>query len=320
MIFSKAKWNNASEIQPYISIAKSAEFTVFEGPLQTAFEMFIRPLLGDDLTGDLIGYYNAANPTDKQKRFITLAQRANAFLAFWHDYDEMQITIGNSGAKRQESAETKTPYKYQEQALKKNWKDKGFASLDNMLTFLESEVATFPKYKDSPNYTHSKTAIVRNTSEVNEYYWIANSRIIFLRLRPNFNTVIKTKIAPRLGKIYDDLMEELVKETPADKFIRLRRALVPVVVLHAVSRLMRESGSVTEKGLFFESLKSSEDMYVTSPVALEMINIQAGTAEKDAEQYWALAEKLLRSEFEYAAPSNARIPNRDNTDKKSFFA
>ena len=320
MIFSKQKWNNASEIQTYISVAKSSEFIVFEGPLSTAFEMFIRPLLGETVTADLIGYYNAATPTAKQLRFVELAQRANAFLALWNDYDEMQITISNAGVKRQESGETKTPYKYQEQALKKGWKDKGFAALDTMLNYLESEIATFTNYALSPNYTISKTEIVKSASEVNEYYWIATSRIIFLRLRPHFKTVIETVIAPRLGTIYSDLMTELAKATPNQKYVRLRRALVPVVVLHAVARLMRESGSITEKGLFFEALKSSEDMYVTSPVALEMVSIQAATAEGDARQFWAIAEKLLRTEFEFTSPSTARIPNRDNTDKKSFWA
>lgn len=320
MIFSKEKWNNASEIQPYISVAKSSEFIVFDGPLRTAFEMFIRPLLGETVTDDLISYYNAVAPTAKQKRFIELAQRANAFLAFWNDYDEMQITISNSGAKRQESADTKTPYKYQEQALKKGWKDKGFAALDTMLTYLESETVEFPNYKLSPNFTESKTAIVRSTSEVNEHYWISNSRIIFLRLRPHFKTVIDTIVAPKMGAIYTDLIAELAKATPAEKYVRLRKALVPVVVFQSVGRLMRETGSITEKGLFFDALKSSDDMYITSPVALEMVSIQASTAENDARQYWAIVEKLLRAEFGYTAPSTSRTPNRDNTDKKSWWS
>jgi hypothetical protein len=281
--------------------------------------MFIRPLLGETVTADLIGYYAAASPTAKQQRFVELAQRANAFLALWNDYDEMQITISNAGAKRTESTETKTPYKYQEQALKKGWKDKGFAALDTMLDYLETEITTFTHFAQSPNYTLSKTAIVKSTAEVNEYYWIQNSRIIFLRLRPHFKTVIDTIIAPRMGTIYTDLMTELAKTTPNEKYVRLRRALVPVVVLQSVARLMRESGSITEKGLFFDALKSSEDMYVTSPVAVEMISIQAKTSENDAIQYWALVEKLLRAEFEYTAGSAARIPNRDNTDKKSFW-
>lgn len=320
MIFSKEKWNNASELQPYISVSRSSEFTTFEGPLRNAFEIFIRPLLGEDLTADLVAIYLKTTPDNKEKRLLELAQRANAFLALWYDYDEMQISISNAGAKRQESGETKTPYKYQEQALKKGWKDKGFAALDTLLIFLENEVADFPNYKSSPNYTQSRTDIVRSTTEVNECYWIANSRIIFLRLKPHFKTVIETFVAPKLGSIYTSLVDELIKETPEQKYIKLRKTLVPVVVMMAVARLMRETGSITEKGLFFQALKNSDDMYYTSPVALEMISIQANTAENDAHQYWALAEKILRSEFNYSAPSSARIPNRDNADKKSFWA
>lgn len=92
MIFSLGKWNNAAEIRPFVSVAKSTEFVTLEAPLRNAFENFIRPTLGEDLT-ELIEYYTGNTTDKKQKRFIELAQAACAFLAFWSEYDEMQLLI-----------------------------------------------------------------------------------------------------------------------------------------------------------------------------------------------------------------------------------
>ncbi len=323
MIFSTTKWDDAAELQQYISVANSLHFKSVEAALKNAFEMFIRPLLGEEMTNELIGYYTAqTTPADaKQMKLLELAQRANAYLAFWYDYNEMQVLIGNSGTVRQESAESKTPYKYQEQALRKGWKDKGFAALDNMLTYLEDEISSFGAFKSSANYTTSKTAIVRNTGDVSEYYWISNSRIIFLRLRPHFKTVIDTILAPRMGAaIYDELMLELAKELPAEKYVKLRKAMIPVVVFYAVARLIRQTGDLTDRGLFFETMQSSQDMATTTPVNNELIAAQATRAEADAIQYWSILEKLLKNSFSYQSSSSSMIPNRNNNDKKSFWA
>jgi len=315
MIFSAQKWNNASEIQPYISVAASLSFATMEAPLRNAFEMFLRSLLGDALITDIETYYADSEATPKQKRLLQLAQRANALLSLWYDYDELQVEISDSGAKRQESDKVKTPYKYQEQSLKKGWKEKGFNALDDLLSYLEAEKATFTHYTSSSK----KTEIVRSAAEIDQFYYINGSRIIFLRLQSHFRNVVNTIVAPRLGDIYANYLTEIVKDTPDAKYVKLRGALLPVVVFYAVARLIRETGSLTDKGLFFETLKNSDDAVNTSPVTDERVVSQAKLAESDAIAYWAIVEKLLKTDFAYTGPSVSKIPKRDNNDKKSFW-
>ena len=319
MIFSSLKWEDASEIMPYVGVSMSLEFSTMEAPLRNSFEMFIRPLIGDAMVTDLIAIYDKTSPTAKETRLLQLAQRANALLAFWYDYDEMQVLIGDAGAKRQESDSVKTPYKYQEQSLKRGWKEKGFNALDDLLAYLETEIATFESFANSTNYTNSKTAIIRNTSEVDYYYYTGGSRLIFLRLKAHFRTVIDTIIAPRLGTIYADLLTDLIATTPQDKFLKLRQALIPVVVYHSVARLITETGSLTDKGLFFETLSGGNDLVTSSPATADMMVAQSNRAEGDALSYWKIAEKLLKSDFEYTTSSGNRVPKRINLDKKAFW-
>lgn len=322
MIFSLEKWNNAVEIRPFVSVAKSTTFATLEAPLRNAFENFIRPTLGEALTAKLIEYYTGNTTDPKQKRFIELAQAACAFLAFWSEYDEMQLLIDDSGSHRQESEKQKTPYKYQEQRIRENWRQKGFNTIDKLLEFLESNAGDFAEFAQSPNYTLLKTQIVRSTKEVNDCYWINNSRILFLRLRPHFKTVTDTIVAPRMGAIYTDMIEKLAAtDTPeADKkkYNKLREMLVPVVVFYAVSRLLKESGSLTERGLFFETFQHPADDFNTDPVSMAAIAPQAAMAEGDAISYWGLAEKHMKVNFAYTPAQSGRLPKFDNTGKKYF--
>ncbi|HRZ98346.1 MAG TPA: hypothetical protein P5084_12390 [Paludibacter sp.] len=319
MIFSYSKWENAAEIRPYVSVARSTQFSNLEASLLSVFENFIRPLLGETMTAKLIAYYSADDPTDKQKRLIEIAQRANALLAFWYDYSEMQLLIDESGSHRQESDTQKTPYKYQEQQLRDGWKMKGFNALDSLLEYLELNVSDFSEFAASANYTLLKKEIVRSTKEAHECYWINNSRIIFLRLKPHFRIVTDTIIAPRLGDIYTDMITSLTGTTPDAKYTKLREKLIPVVVFYAVSRLLRESGSLTERGLFFEMLKAGDDVHNTQPVGMEQIAPQAAMAEGDAISYWTIAEKYLTKELGYSSTTGTRLPKFNNTDKKYFI-
>lgn len=330
MIFSEEKWSNADEIRPYIGASTALSFDTLHASLQNAFGLFIRPLVGDKLVTKLVEIYDSVTDistikeetADKNLKLLYLAQRSNAFLAFWYDYDEFQMLIGDSGVKRQESDQAKTPFKYQEQSLKDGWKNKGFDALDKLLYFLEKNLSDFEDFKESEYYTESLNSIVRNTLEVNNYYTINNSRLIFLRLKTHFRVIEDTIISSRLGsQFYDSFKEEIAKETPEGKYEKLRKLLIPVVVFYSVGRLIKETGSITDKGLFFQTLKGGEDSYQSlSPVTDERLISQANRAEADAISYWLSVERYLNKEFNITATHNKKIPNRNNNGKKSFWA
>lgn len=330
MIFSEEKWAGGNELRPYIAVSNSLSFVTFRPAFLNAFGLFIRPVVGDGVVNKLQEIYDGItdisliteDTPEKDIRLLYYAQRASAFLAFWYDYDEMQVLIGDAGVKRQESEKVKTPYKYQELSLKEGFRQKGFDALDNLIAFLEENTEDYPEYKDSEYYTQTRESIVRNTKEVNRYYNINNSRLVFLRLKTNFRIIEDTVIAPRLGfDLYDDFKAAISDENPEEKYAVLREKLIPVVVFYAVRRLIRDTGSVTDRGLFFQSLKGNEGSYMSNdPVTGSNQALQASEAEADAISYWLLAEQYLKTEFDISRSHAGKVPNRDNNGKKSFWA
>ncbi|MDR1098010.1 MAG: hypothetical protein LBL57_07760 [Tannerella sp.] len=322
MIFSKEKWNDADEIRRYVSVSSALDFETMEAPLRNAFRLFIHPLLGWPMCDTVQDIYTGAPEIeyDTDPELLELVQRANALLAFWYSYDEINVMIGSAGVKLRESEKSRLPFKYQEESLKRGWKNKGFNALDDVLRFLEQHTDNYPEYRQSENFTRSASDIVRCTPDVDRYYFINASRLTYLRLRPHFATVENTVIAPRLGAIFPELKAALTLEEPEEKYTALRDALIPVVVFYGVRRLMMETGDLTDKGLYFSTLSSSDACAGSSPVADERITAQARQAEADALEYWKLAERVLKDLFGMEISAGRKFPVRDNRDKKSFWA
>jgi hypothetical protein len=319
MIFSKNKWEEEREGLDYLKLSNACSWNTVKSPIRNAWDLFLTTLIGEAMAKTLSDIYQKDVQTDSDKKLIRLAQRANILLAFWYDYAELNVLIGDSGFKRQESEDTRTPYKYQEKQLRDGWKSKGFNALDDLLRFLENNISDYSDYAQSENYTQSRNAIIQNTAQVNEVYFINNSRLTYLRLKPHFKVVEDTIIAPRMSDLFQKMKISLADETPEEQFENLRKTLRPVIVYYGVHRLLLETGDLSDKGLFFAALKGDDSDAEIRPVSDERITLQAKQAETDAIAYWNLAENYIRKTFGIE-PTSGSIPRRDNYHKRAFFA
>jgi len=326
MIFSAEKWNNSNEIRQFVQLSASVSFDKFRTPLSNAFRLFLVPLLGNEMIDLLIKIYGSG--TSKiDLELLSHCQRANANLAMWYDFDEINARITDSGFQRQESDTYKTIYKYQENNLRQNFKNKGFNALDEVLSFLERNLESYPQYASSDSYSQKKDAIVKSTAEVNRVYFINSSRILFLRLQAHFSFVEENILQPALGeKLYEQLITSL-GNFPTDKeellkIEELRIKVGKVVIMQAVKRLMAETGSMTDRGLYFTAIqanKNSDD--IEQPVADERLSLQVTQAESDAQAYMTQLMKYVRRSFpEFYNGNTQRMYDRNNDGKQTFWA
>jgi hypothetical protein len=324
MIFSKEKWNEAQEIKQYIAVSKAISFEKMESPLRNAFELFLVSLLGESMTERLQEIYDSENREEKEEKLLCLAQRANANLAFFYEFDEINLRITDSGFQRQDTESFKSLFKYQENHLKQNFKNVGFNALDNLLVFLEKETEVFPEYLQSPSYISSKGSIVRNTEEVNRTYFINESRIVFLRLRTHFDFAEKAILHPALGdKLYEELKRRLREgdETEKTKTEELRIRSGQVIIAEAVRRLLMETGSLTDRGLYFTSIHGGANTDENEkPVEVERLSSQVRQAEMDREVYLTSLMKYVRQAFaDWYEGNPQKVFDRNNDHKRTFW-
>lgn len=340
MIFSAEKWNKGAELKALMKVNTAISFDMMEAPLRNAFRQFLVPLLGDAMAAKVVDIYNIGfnvseknteGTTEREKldaRLLEICQRANANLAFWNDFDEISVRITDAGFQRQKSDNEsfQQVYKYQEDNLRMSFRNKGFNALDELLEFLYRHMTEYSEFASSQAYEDRKTAIVRNTSDVNDVCFINGSRIIFLRLQPHLKFVEKMQLQPAIGdNLYEHLLDSLVnpsedKETQK-KVERLRLACARYIVAMAVRRLLMETGSITDRGLYFTTVKSDEKgNEQKEPVDTKRIAIQIQNLKGDADMYMTALLRIARSYFaDYYAGDPRRIFDRDNDRKRTFW-
>ena len=340
MIFSADKWDNGAEIKRYVNVSAAISFKKMENPLNNAFQLFLVPVLGLPMVDELIEIYRfGPNPnilesgsetaTDREKNdaeLLRLCQYANANLAFWYDFDAINVRITDAGFQRQASENnTFAPaYKYQEDKLRQNFKNKGFNMLDQVIDFLFAHIDIYPEFSFSQTYRTQTSAIVRTTAEVNDIYFINNSRLIFLRLQNHIRFVEEMHLKPVIGeKLYNQLLTWLADgSNNDDKDIeQLRLSCARYIVSLAVKRLLTETGSITDRGLYFTTLQQGKNgNEVKEPVSVDRLSVMVQNLSCDADMYRDALARYIRVRYpDYYVGSPSEVFNRDNDNKKSYW-
>ena len=325
MVFSKEKWNDAAELNQFIPVSAALYFESVQSSLEDAWRLFVLPLLGEALAEEIEAYYVDEDPTALQLKVLNECQRAVANLAFWYNFDELNIRISDQGMQRQESdGSFKQTYKYQEDQLKTSFKNKGFNALDRVIDLLDKHQKDFPLYEQSPAYALRKSSIVRSTAEVDANYFINNSHLIFLRLKPIFKSVEDTVLQPALGDaLYQALTKalkdgtEVLGDTTTEEF---RQRCASFVVLKSIAKLVRQTGSLTDRGLYFASIHEGDGNLSVRPSDRETALSLAGDLEREADTRLNLLMNFIQHYLPaYYKGRQSDVLNRDNNHKRTVF-
>jgi len=332
MLFTKDKNAKMEEIRKYISVSSSSEFDIVAPHIQNAERDYLVPLIGNDLYQRLITFCNEEvhdltdESVQKTNQLFAFVQSAVVHIAYWIGFDVINALITDSGFKRTESNTVKSLFKYQEHNLKHYLRTSGFNGLDTVLQFLELNLVDFKEFEDSPAFSLMKTSFVPTTYIFNDIYFINNSRLTFLRMKPHLQLLEDTHIRPILGPdTYAYLKAEISKPEPDSKVYRILPYIRKPLVFLASAMLMEESGAdLTDNGLYFTAVSAVHvnDTEI-KPSSPERIAILASRNRDLGLTYLDLLQTYL-----YANPSEwpdtprlvGNSFQRNNTDKKTFWA
>jgi hypothetical protein len=334
MIFSEDYWKEEKEGQRVVAVSTGLSWPRMAPLLQSAETDYLRPLLGVAMTHEVNGIYWDLEPpkrTPQEREVLRLAQRAVLNVALWVNFDVLSVRISDQGFQRQESDSWHPAYKYQEDNLRQTFRNTGLNAIDQLLEYLEANIDLFPAFEQSPAYTVSKKAIVRNTAEVQEVYDINSSRLVFLRLRPIINQVEELTLQPAIGDtLYDALLAYLDDGTtsisgtayPSTSFDTLRTLCRKVVVMAAVIQLLRTTGSVTDRGAYFaETIASGGGNETDRTVTDTRLQLLLTDAQRAYDGYLGRLTRWAMSEFADVNGGNPHtVLHRDNDGGKAFWA
>lgn len=318
------------EIKTFLPIGVGNDFMRLKPHIENAENKFIKPLLGSAMYDELQEFYDAGypeNPTEVQeitRELLLKVQHATIHLAYHVGFDFLNVTVSDMGFRRNESEASKGLYKYQEENLKKYFIDAGFNALDDVLVFIENNIASFGEFKAEPNWTALKTAFLPTVKVVESIpFNLHGSRLTFLALQPSIAFIEDTAIKTTLGAtIYDALKTEMAKDEPA----AATKAILPYIrkplIYLASALLMEETGATLDnKGLYFEKFTGVEpDNKLKAPSTEERIAALISRNRMIGNSYLEMLKSYLVENWEGYEGKTGRLPNRDNNNKKTFWA
>ncbi len=334
------------------SSAENTDFNLLSTHLANAELQFISPLFGADMYCALLGYYtnpqtykitddlrlnnflmDATSADDPEldnlsahdKAWALLlfyTQKAIVNLAYYSGFDVLNVMFDNKGFTRFEGDTSKSLFKYQEDGLRKYFRNAGLDGLDTLLEILETRIQHFEAYK-SQLYKH-KGRIFPDTKSFNEVYFINNSRLVFDRLRQHMRLAEDLHLAPVITKANLDLIStELLKENPAQFVLDILPYVRKPIAYISSALLMQETGAeLTDRGLYLKGLKNlnNSDLEINTPEA-RVVDLIARNF-KIAEQYMITLRQFMAanaSQWNNYSNPRAGLHNRDNSGKRTFF-
>jgi hypothetical protein len=323
-------FQNVTEIKAILPIGVGNDFNRLKPHIENAENKYIRPLLGFDICDELRLFYETAypaSPTDNeilQKELVGKIQFATIHLAFFLGFDFLNISVTDAGFQRIETERTKGLYKYQEDSLKTFFSETGLNALDDILVFLEKNIAHFENYLTSENFSKLLTTFLPNTKVVEEIpFALHGSRLIFMALQPSIAYIEDTAIRPVLGEeIYATVKNEMVKEEPDTKVRLLLDYIRKPLIYLASSMLMEETGATLyDKGLYFDKNEDQQRAKVVrGPAAADRISLLVNRNRLIGNNYLEMLKThLIANWTEYSGQKGSAF-KRDNNGKKTFFA
>ena len=348
MIYSQENFNGGA-LKQVVPTSTALSWNKMQAPLENAEEEFLLPILGRALLDKLQAISEASEPIEYERQLLFYARKAVGNLAFFTNFDELNVRITDQGFQRQTSQDGtfNQAYKYQEENLKKSFKNKGFNAVDSLVNFLGYSIESADKkihsigelWKATDTYKKIKKSIVPSINEVQVVYDIHSSALLFLTLQAKMATIEELTLQPVIGRtIYDALklwLEENVtlpderhysingEEKDEAFFDELRLKAGKVVIMKAVLELLRTTGSITDRGMFYQQ-DSTSTSYAESnlPTNDNRLQLLINDAQSSLNGYInALTSWLngsLTSEENHILSPYQQL-ERDNDGKKAFW-
>lgn len=331
MFFTKERFDK--QFGGILPVSRALSFEKVQSSLLLADELFLMPVLGPTLMATIENYmaaeaedYNGEPLTATTATLLRTARTAEANLALFADFDALQLRITDQGFQRQQTDNYGSPYKYQEDRLRRTFQIRGLNAIDRLLDALD---AVKPEgYDAMPVRCSTRIDIVQRTAEVDNVHFINGSRLVFLRLVPCLMAVERADLQPLLGwQLFNALklgLEAGSEDANAVRWQQLRRACIPYVVKRAVAALIRQTGSLTDRGLYFDAVSvlggSASENESSTPATRREAHDAAATADADAAREADILTAYIETEWpEYFRGRTSDTFKRDNDHKHTFW-
>lgn len=287
-----------TELRNYVSVGLALKIKTLGPAIHDVEQKEVLPLLGRSLFDSLNAAYNNGAPADPAAAPLALlpyTQRIIANLALADTMDVSQVSITEAGITRLEREDEKSAYHYQKIEAQQYFKRIGYNAQEDLLSYLEENLTTYPGWKNSEAYKAAKRFFISSATDFSHYYNINNSRLTFRSMLYLMERAEQFQIKDVIGAdLFTEIKTQLQADTLSDANKKLLDYIKPALAYLTIADAALElSLTVTPQGLLLTQIAgggSSQESKAPEEAKLEKLR---GRAEAAGQRYLNELRKYL---------------------------
>jgi len=190
------------ELQQFLKVDSTFVVSTLYAYQESAIEQYLRDALGEDLTDALADYYNADDPEAEADldALLPYAQRVVAKFSFHTGAPNLDLKLTDSGFGVVNNQTLSPASKDRVNRFIESLEREGWAAVEMLLRFLESNQADYPLWVESEAYTMTQRNYINSAEDFDKYVSIGKSRLKFNELRNAMDDVEILEVNPVIGE------------------------------------------------------------------------------------------------------------------------
>lgn len=321
-------FRNTEEFKACLSINASFNYEDLNVYIREVDRTILRKHLGAIFLSEIQTAFDGTAPLGaKVQQLVELIRLCSAPFAIIRWIPAGQLSIDDSGIRIISTDTHKQAFQWQIRNLVGSLNEAGTNALEDLLEFLERNLADFPTYKNSDEFKANRELFVPSASEFQKYYSpLTNCRVNFSRFRSIIRKVedfeVKAVLLPGLFNSLKSVLKsgEDLDGNQSALMELIRPAVVNLTIARAVNELSAELNP--EGFLVFDNTTVRDTIEGKKQSDQATLNRIAQAAEMDGRAYLDQLKSLLESKKIlyplyasdplYQDPASFNIRNQDS--------
>lgn len=285
--------NSTQDLQAVLPLASDLTFAQLRGYVLDA-QAFVERYVGRPLM---------LMVTQSPASHAELAELMRVPIAHFalHNYVRLRVAkIADVGVLRVSSANEKDAFEWQHDEVKNALIEQAWQGLENLLRYIETNLADFPEYAQSALYQADQTYLIRSAEVFDRYYAINASRMTFTTLLPCLRTAEERRVRPLLGARHAELLGTNLTDAQRELLNVSRRALVYATLARA---LRERQVDLTPQGIQVRGISPFSAIRYEQPADDKRLGASIDHFEQEAQDALSEIGPLLRPDQPLGASS-----------------
>lgn len=192
-----------------VGLQLDPDFVKLPAQISIAQSQYLIKEIGSAFAMELETAYANATETDYQASARVLVQKTLANFAVALFIPKHKVAIDSSGVREVQDGDRRGAMPHDTAEAIKAYDRDGWASLEELLEYLETNRTQFPTWASSVESTHFRNSLIRTTFDLELYSGIRISRRLFKRIKPHLSMAARAGVVPITGvPLYQEVLAQ----------------------------------------------------------------------------------------------------------------